>query len=80
MNRDDIAALAQEAGFSINDGIVIGGVSDLERFTELVAASEREACARAVGEVYNQHDGVDMKEIRYGIAVSSAAIRTRGKS
>ena len=45
MTRDDIIKLSGEAGFSNNDGIVMGGASDLERFAALVAAAEREQCA-----------------------------------
>lgn len=39
MTRDEILKLASEAGFSVNDGIVMGGASDLERFAELITAA-----------------------------------------
>jgi hypothetical protein len=46
MTREDIIRMAREAGFSEHDGIVTGGMTDLERFAALVAAAEREACAK----------------------------------
>lgn len=50
MNREDIVELGRKAGFSKHEGIITGGVSDLERFAELVAAAakaeENEACAK----------------------------------
>ena len=45
MNREDVIRMAQEAGFvtlSINEDTWI---PYLERFAELVASAEREACA-----------------------------------
>ncbi len=44
MTRDDIIRMAREAGGSL--GGFGGTVSELERFAALVAAAEREACAR----------------------------------
>lgn len=56
MTRDDIIRMAQEAGFNqilatiagadvwIDDGFY---VKEMERFAALVAAAEREACAKA---------------------------------
>jgi hypothetical protein len=45
MNREDIIAMAQEAGFV--DGIVdIIGFDGFANFAALVAAAEREACAQ----------------------------------
>lgn len=41
MNREDIIRMAREAGFSEHDGIVTGGVSDLERFARLIAKAEQ---------------------------------------
>ena len=51
IDKDDIARMAREAGFSEQDGIITGGVSDLERFAALVAAAECEACAMVCEEV-----------------------------
>ena len=51
MTRDDIIRMAREAGFESNSlGMTYtsGSLSDLlERFATLVAAAEREACAKA---------------------------------
>lgn len=53
MTRDDIIKMAREAGmlipsFRIGGGLVLGTctVPDFERFAALVAAAEREACAK----------------------------------
>jgi hypothetical protein len=46
MTQDEIIEMAREAGFSIADGIVTGGVTDVKRFATLVAEKEREACAK----------------------------------
>ena len=75
MNRDDIIRVAKEAGFNqilatnagadvwIDDGFY---VEELERFAALVAAAEREACAKVAGPHLNG-------EI-------AAAIRARGET
>ena len=55
MNRDDIIRMAQEAGYVYH---VSGGTGtyvqfywdQLERFANLVAAAEREACAKVAEE------------------------------
>ena len=45
MNRDDITRMAREAGFV--DGVAeIVGLEGFARFAALVAAAEREACAK----------------------------------
>jgi hypothetical protein len=44
MNRDDIIAMAREAGFNLEHGFLLrvtGIDEDLERFATLVAAAER---------------------------------------
>ncbi len=54
MNRDDVIRMAREAGFEWSDqGLYTNerdGVchEELERFAALVAAAEREACAKVV--------------------------------
>jgi len=48
MTRDDIIRLAQEAGLTLSSFCRWSAYSDdLERFAALVAAAEREACAKA---------------------------------
>ena len=44
MNRDDIIRMAREAGVSESE--LFPGEQAIERFAALVAAQEREACAR----------------------------------
>jgi hypothetical protein len=46
MTQDEIKEMTYNAGFSIANGIVTGGINDLKRFAKLVAAKEREACAK----------------------------------
>jgi len=51
MNREDIIRMAREAGFrDTTTPVVALGVSweQVQRFAALVAAHEREACAKAV--------------------------------
>jgi len=85
MNRDDIIRMAREAGFS--EAWLSAGENPphfeapsviIKRFAALVAAAEREACAKLVDE--------EMADYRYGtppnIALNNAAaaIRARGAS
>lgn len=58
MNRDDIIRMAQEAGWRVDsEGEVLEGdgwhiqTDIVERFAELVAAAEREECAKICGKV-----------------------------
>jgi hypothetical protein len=46
MTQDEIIEMARQAGFSIANGIVTGGTTDIRRFAKLVADKEREACAK----------------------------------
>ena len=43
LNRDDIIRMAQEAGYI---GFQFTSITTLERFAKLIAAAEREACAK----------------------------------
>jgi hypothetical protein len=66
MTQDEIKELAYNAGFSIANGIVTGGITDLKRFAKLVAAKEREACLK-LAEKYQDHWTIE-------------AIRAKGES
>ena len=67
MTRDDIARMAREAGmFWFDYGSNDGDANMLEKFAALVAAHEREACAKLAGPHLNG-------EI-------AAAIRARGET
>ena len=76
MNREDTTRMAREAGFNLEHGFLLrvtGIDEDLERFAALVAAAEREACAR-MAEAFHQH-GYDFT----GDLELHDAIRARGQ-
>ena len=66
MTRDDITRIAREAGFVGFDG----DNGSLRRFAAIVAAAEREACAK-------HFDGSDYMMYRSEVAT---AIRARGQA
>jgi len=76
MNREDIIRMAREAGFNEiqTNAMVFGAI--LERFAALVAAAEREACAKACEELVLEHPG------RADLTASQCAnaIRARGQA
>jgi len=82
MNRDDIIQMAREAGFEFNSlgGTHTSGKLDehLERFAALVAAAEREACARVCEA--QQVGQPSYFEIDERIGECAAAIRARGNT
>jgi hypothetical protein len=53
MTTDDIIRMAREAGIGLIEGasLVYFQMSDLERFANLVAAAEREECAKLLDEM-----------------------------
>lgn len=55
LNRDDIIRMAKEASFHCGPNeVYVGGYNsteDLERFANLVAAAEREACIKAIKDI-----------------------------
>ena len=67
MTQDEIIRMAQTCGFSREDHHAIYGM--LVRFAVLVAAAEREACAKAVEDM--EHGNVK---------TCAAAIRARGNA
>ena len=80
MNRDDIIRMAQEAGLEthprkgevrIGSAIITGcdSTEQVMRFANLVAAAEREACAKVIER--DCHDDMTRAE-------EAAAIRARG--
>lgn len=77
MNSDDIIRMAQESGWDMDyvwdstDGFTIR----LERFAALVAAAEREACAKVCEDRYmGDNNGEDMEA-----KICAIAIRARGE-
>lgn len=51
MNRDDIIRMAREAELLDSDGTGYCPIGYIERFAALVAAVEREACAKLLDEM-----------------------------
>jgi sugar phosphate isomerase/epimerase len=50
MSRDDTIAMAREAGFVYWEYFTVDYQKKIERFAALVAAAEREACAKVCDE------------------------------
>ena len=80
MTREDIIRMARGTGLG-DTGIRAGfiffqpGVDGLERFAALVAAAEREACAKVCEEIANKPSNMVL-----GVALDcAAAIRARGE-
>lgn len=69
MTRDDIIRMAREAGWEMGEDLSDGFGALLMRYTALVAAAEREACAKLCEE-----DG-----LLWGKKYAEA-IRARGKA
>ena len=67
MTRDEIIRMAREAGFAHSWSEAAGEA--LERFAALVAAAEREACAK----VCDENERANL----YGVKECAAAIRAR---
>lgn len=73
MTREDVIRMAREAGFTDASFCRWSAYTDdLERFAALVAAAEREACAKVADEV-----GDDDEDCHAWTAAD--AIRARGK-
>jgi hypothetical protein len=77
MTRDDIIRMARESSFTENsgfDGCFVCNPHSLERFAALVAAAEREACAKLCDDLSDQHswEGCYADEC-------ATAIRARGQ-
>jgi len=69
MKQEDIIRMAREAGFA--DGVAeIVGLEGFARFAALVAAAEREACAKVCDEL---HPGLATKR-------AAEIIRARGQA
>ena len=73
MTRDDIIRMAREAGFEI-DCCSLEWHDRIERFAALVAAAEREACARVCDEF------AERDRLSNYYAVAARAIRARGET
>jgi len=78
MNRDDIIRMAQQAARSDESRLLGCGIDDLERFAALVAAHEREACAKIV-EANADACSTDSLAKMY-LYSNATAIRARGQA
>ena len=84
MTRDDIIRMAKEAGLTLSSFCRWNAYSDdLERFAALVAAAEREACAKAC-ERLEKHFAILGEEFEYEPRIPTAEdfaayIRSRGE-
>jgi len=75
VTRDDIIRMAREAGFA--DGVVeIVGLEGFANLAALVAAAEREACAKVCEARYMGDNNREDAEARR----CAAAIRARGEA
>ncbi len=76
MDRDDIIKMAKEAGIefypSPTNDVRFCLFKNLERFAALVAAAEREACAK----VCDERERANL----YGVKECAEAIRARGNT
>ena len=74
MNREEVIRMAREAGFAYSWSEAAGEA--LERFAALVAAAEREACAKFCDE----REEIFQKYYTKGLpALCASAIRARGE-
>jgi hypothetical protein len=80
MNRDDIIRMAQEAGAFFDGDFSVYDMPEhcFEKFAALVAAAEREACAK-VCEDYANSPCVDEMAYR-ALREADEAIRARGET
>jgi hypothetical protein len=90
MNREDIIRMAREAGFAVRkfgdkDQVMEGDnyhiqTDEIERFAALVAAAEREACAKVCEEQSERWAlPVNSADYRLMWGECAAAIRARGQ-
>ena len=64
MNREDIIRMAREAGFSEWAVGLSEMPSHFERFADLVASAEREACAKVCDETYYSVQAAEIIRVR----------------
>ena len=72
MTRDDLIPLLEQA--DISQEVWFEHHRSIERFAALVAAAEREACAKVCDDIDAENDGLDMLA-----TVCADAIRARGE-
>ena len=79
MTHEDIIRMAREAGFAERDAMFrvafVANKNNLERFAALVAAAEKEACAKVCDDIDTEYEGEDVLA-----TWCSRAIRARGQA
>ena len=76
VNTEDVIRMAEHAGFGMPVQVFQFRTEELERFATLVAAAEREACAKVCdARVIGDHNREDQEAKR-----CAAAIRARGEA
>lgn len=80
MNQDDIIRMAREAKADYDDGVWLLMPDELQRFAALVAANEREACAKVAENRWLNKANCTAEEM-YELQKQSiaTAIRARGQ-
>ena len=76
MTQKEIVEMARQAGFIW--GLDIG--LQLEAFAKLVAAKEREACAKMCEDASKPHNGEIHSDAQWAGLVLATTIRTRGEA
>ena len=80
MTQDEIIRMAREAGF---EGLIekAWGIEQLERFAALVAAHEREACAKVCDTMATPETFRDAQhDFHWAAGCCAAAIRARSEN
>lgn len=81
MNKEDIIRMAREAGFHpwYSDPAREYHYGVVRKFAALVAAAEREACAKVCDELVEFYEKRQEDGEAYGVFSAGQAIRERGK-
>jgi hypothetical protein len=77
MNQEDIIRMAREAG--MYQDLNVSWTQSIQNFASLVAAAEREACAKVCVAVAERNIWWDINEIEAAVECA-AAIRERGEN
>ena len=77
MTRDDILSIAREAGFVLSSNATDEAMGRFARFAALVAAAEREACAKECDDLARLHREEYLDSSAWEWAECAAAIRAR---
>jgi len=80
MNREDVIRLVRENGFGLIDDDIDDDLIDyFERFAALVAATEREACAKICDENVKFWKSCPDRRAAEGSRICGEEIRARGQ-